>query len=65
MGDLVRSHCRELPTEDVEELNSFIEQGSGEEELDPDDTTPTSEIQNVLTAWSSAKRFMSRHPAIK
>jgi hypothetical protein len=63
--DLIQSHNRELTTEDLQELDSFTEHDSGEEEQDQDYTMPTSEIKELLTAWDTVKRLMSRHPAIE
>jgi hypothetical protein len=38
--DLVQSHNRDLTTEDLQELDNFIEHDSGEEEQNQDDTMP-------------------------
>jgi hypothetical protein len=51
--DLFQSHNRELTTEDLQELASFIEHNSGEEEQDQGNTMPTSETKEFLTAWDT------------
>jgi hypothetical protein len=54
-----QSHNTDLTAEELQELDSFIEHDSGGrgggEEQDQDDTMPTSETEELLTAWDTVK----------
>jgi hypothetical protein len=53
MWKTLLNHSRELTTEDLQKLTGFTEHNSGEKEQDQDDTMPTSEIKERLTAWDN------------
>jgi hypothetical protein len=62
--DIVKSHNRELTTEDLQELDSFTEHDSGEEEQE-DDALTTAQLNEFLNSWDTVKKYASRHPSIE
>jgi hypothetical protein len=63
--DLVKSRSRELTTEDLQELDSFIEHDSGEEEQEEDDALTTAQLNEFLISWDTVKKYASRYPSIE
>jgi hypothetical protein len=63
--DLVKSHNRELTTEDLQELDIFIEHESEEEEQGEAEAMTTKELNKFLNSWDSVKKCSSRHPSIE
>lgn len=62
--DLIQSHNRGLTTEDLQELDNFIEHDSGKEEQNQDDTMPILKSKNFLLL-GTVKRLILRHTAIE
>jgi hypothetical protein len=51
--DLVKPHNREITTEDLQELDSFIEHDSGEQEQEKHNAFTTAQLNECLNSWDS------------